>query len=69
LFDKWGLPIKKKGIEQPESMEQERLNQQLWSQNTLNLHFTGDPFFTSKPIAAKKWTAAAKSALANFNKK
>jgi hypothetical protein len=49
LFDKWGLPIKKQGIEQPESIEQERLKQQQWSQNTLNLHLTGDPFFTYDP--------------------
>jgi hypothetical protein len=49
LFDKWGLPIKKKGIEQPESIEQECLKPQHWSQNTLNLYFPVDPFFTYDP--------------------
>jgi hypothetical protein len=26
LFDKWGLPIKKQGTEQPASIEQDHLN-------------------------------------------
>jgi hypothetical protein len=42
-FDKWDLPLKTKGIEQPESIEKERSKRQQWSQNNLNLSLTGDP--------------------------
>ena len=49
LFDKWGLPIKKKGIEQPTTVEAERTKRQQWCQQELNLFLSGDPFYTFDP--------------------
>ena len=44
-----GFANKKQGIEQPASIEQEGLQRQQESQNTLNLYLIGDPFFTYDP--------------------
>jgi hypothetical protein len=49
LIDKWGLPIEKQGIEQPESIKLECSKRQQWSHYTLNLYLTGDPFFMYGP--------------------
>jgi hypothetical protein len=48
-FDKWGLPIKREGIEQPASVESERMKRKQWSQETLNRFLCGDPFITFDP--------------------